>query len=83
MSVIAEHAWDLAALSKARMEGRLEEALAAGAGPRDRPRDEARGDTWGPRRTQSGHPLLAGTVSPKSGRPVRKLWHSSGGSAGW
>jgi error-prone DNA polymerase len=55
VSVIAEHAWDLAALSHARTRGRLPEALEAGAGP---------GDPW--------HP-----------GPARKLWHSSGGSAGW
>jgi len=56
-SIIAEQVWDVAALSTARNEGRLPEALAASAG-------------------QSDHP---------NGRPasVRKVWHSSGGSAGW
>jgi len=84
VSVVAEHAWDIAALSHARRDGRLTEALEAGAGPRDRTSwPEPRGDTWGPRRGSSGHPLPAVKVSPKSGRPVRKLWHASGGSAGW
>jgi error-prone DNA polymerase len=50
-SIIAEQVWDLAALSTARKEGRLLEALAGSAGP--------------------------GPV------PVRKVWHASGGSAGW
>ena len=50
-SIIAEQVWDLAALSRARREGRLAEALAGSAGP--------------------------------SGGPSRKLWHASGGSAGW
>ncbi|CAN5171253.1 DNA polymerase III subunit alpha [soil metagenome] len=50
-SIIAEQVWDLAALSRARNEGRLTEALTGSAGP------------WGV--------------------PTRKLWHASGGSAGW
>jgi error-prone DNA polymerase len=53
VSVVAEDVWDLVALHRARREGRLEEALAAGR--------------------SSGAP--AG--------PPRKLWHASGGSAGW
>jgi error-prone DNA polymerase len=52
VSVIAEDVWDLVALHRARREGRLAEALAAGGGA----------------------PL---------GRAPRKLWHASGGSAGW
>jgi error-prone DNA polymerase len=50
-SIIAEQVWDLAALSRARGEGRLTEALAGSVG--------------------------------SSGAPARKLWHASGGSAGW
>lgn len=52
VSVIAEDVWDLLALHRARREGRLAEALAAGGGA----------------------PL---------GHAPRKLWHASGGSAGW
>jgi error-prone DNA polymerase len=52
-SIIAEQVWDVAALSLARKEGRLADAMAGSAGP------------------GSGH------------APARKLWHSSGGSAGW
>jgi error-prone DNA polymerase len=51
VSIIAEDAWDLTALHRARREGRLGEALALPA----------------------PHPGLA----------PRKLWHASGGSAGW
>ena len=53
VSIIAEHVWDIAALSNARKEGRLPEAMADAAGPGPMP------------------------------APVRKLWHASGGSAGW
>jgi error-prone DNA polymerase len=53
VSIIAEHVWDIAALSNARKEGRLPEAMAGAAGPGPTP------------------------------APVRKLWHASGGSAGW
>ena len=51
VSIVAEQAWDVAALSFARREGRLHEALAGSAGP--------------------------------APTPTRKLWHASGGSAGW
>jgi error-prone DNA polymerase len=51
VSIIAEDVWDLAALQRARREGRLEEALA--------------------------------DHGPSTGPPPRKLWHASGGSAGW
>jgi error-prone DNA polymerase len=51
VSIIAEEAWDLAALHRARAEGHLREALE--------------------------EPGRAG------GLPPRKLWHASGGSAGW
>lgn len=51
VSIIAEDAWDLAALQQARRAGRLDEAIAA--------------------------------HRPFSGLPPRKLWHASGGSAGW
>jgi error-prone DNA polymerase len=57
VSVVAEDVWDLVALHRARREGRLAEALAAGGRP------------------------VAGV--PPSARPPRKLWHASGGSAGW
>jgi error-prone DNA polymerase len=81
VSVIAEHAWDIATLSQARKEGRLEEALAAGAGPEDRPPDEPRRT---PVRLPSGHPAPGGSADPfHTSKPGRKLWHSSGGSAGW
>jgi error-prone DNA polymerase len=50
VSIIAEDAWDLAALHRARKEGDLARAVAE---PRS------------------------------SGPPPRKLWHASGGSAGW
>ncbi len=53
VSIIAEEVWDLAALGRARREGRLAEALAGGAGP------------------------------PEARPSPRKLWHASGGSAGW
>jgi error-prone DNA polymerase len=53
-SVVVERAWDLAELNRARLDGRLAEALAASPGP-----------------------------PPEEGaRPIRKLWHASGGSAG-
>ncbi len=52
VSVIAEDVWDLLALHRARREGRLAEALAAGGGA-------------------------------PAARAPRKLWHASGGSAGW
>jgi error-prone DNA polymerase len=98
VSVIAEGAWDLAVLSKARAEGRLSEALRAGAPPADQRLPER--PLWGVRRGPSGHllPEGDGEISSPSpaplGRfvqeghgmaargPVRKLWHSSGGSAG-
>jgi error-prone DNA polymerase len=50
VSIIAEDAWDLAALHRARKDGDLAQAVAE---PRS------------------------------SGPPPRKLWHASGGSAGW
>jgi error-prone DNA polymerase len=56
-SIIAEQVWDVAALSAARKEGGLPEALAASAGQSKQANER-----------------------PAS---VRKVWHSSGGSAGW
>jgi hypothetical protein len=50
VSIIAEDAWDLAALHRARKEGDLARAM---------------------------------TEPRSSGPPPRKLWHASGGSAGW
>jgi error-prone DNA polymerase len=55
-SIVAEQAWDVAALASARREGRLLEALADSAGSDGR---------------------FAAPV------PTRKIWHASGGSAGW
>jgi error-prone DNA polymerase len=99
VSVIAEGAWDLAALSRARGEGRLVEVLRAGAPPPEQPAGPR--PPWGVRRGPSGHPLADGDgedsspdrtglgelVLPGHGMaargPGRKLWHSSGGSAGW
>jgi error-prone DNA polymerase len=53
VSIIAEEVWDLAALARARQEGRLAEFMVAAA---------------------------SGEKVP----PIpRKLWHASGGSAGW
>jgi error-prone DNA polymerase len=53
VSIVADEVWDLAALARARREGRLAEVMAASA---------------------SGN-----GASPTP----RKLWHASGGSAGW
>ena len=53
VSIIAEEVWDLAALARARREGRLEEFMVASA---------------------------SGNGTPPT---PRKLWHASGGSAGW
>ena len=53
VSIIAEEVWDLAALARARREGRLAEFMAASA-------------------SGNGAPPIP-----------RKLWHASGGSAGW
>ncbi len=100
VSVIAEGVWDLAALSQARAEGRLSEALRRGGPPSDPPTED-HGPRWGVRRGPSGHPItddetaepsveragLGALVPPGHGMaargPTRKLWHSSGGSAGW
>jgi error-prone DNA polymerase len=51
VSIIAEDAWELTALQRARRDGTLADALAGGS--------------------------LEGQAAP------RKLWHASGGSAGW
>jgi len=99
VSVIAEGAWDLAALSRARAEGHLLEALRAGGPPGGPSIPEPRG-TWDVRRGPSGHPIASdddaepsrappglGALVPAghgmaARGPTRKLWHSSGGSAG-
>jgi error-prone DNA polymerase len=84
-SIIAEQVWDLTVLQRARGEGRLVEALTEGSSvgadfgivPEDRRkrRPEApAGDGLGGL-ALPGHGMAA--------RPARKLWHSSGGSAGW
>ncbi|MGH2692930.1 MAG: DNA polymerase III subunit alpha [Actinomycetota bacterium] len=70
VSIIAEAVWDLVSLARARREGRLLEAMAE-----DAPPDLAR---W--------KGLAGGYAAPKGkGREEapRKLWHASGGSAGW
>jgi error-prone DNA polymerase len=70
VSIIAEAVWDLVPLAKARREGRLLEAMAE-----DAPTDLAR---W--------KGLSGGYAAPKGkGREEapKKLWHASGGSAGW
>jgi error-prone DNA polymerase len=58
VSIVAEDVYDLAALRRARIEGRLAEALGV--------------------ETPAG-----GRGSATDGGPPRKLWHASGGSAGW
>ncbi|MGH2711633.1 MAG: OB-fold nucleic acid binding domain-containing protein, partial [Actinomycetota bacterium] len=70
VSVVAEAVWDLVPLAQARREGRLLEAMAE-----DAPTDLAR---W--------KGLAGGYAAPNGkGREEapRKLWHASGGSAGW
>ena len=70
VSVVAEAVWDLVTLARARREGRLLESMAE-----DAPSDLAR---W--------KGLSGGYAAPKgSGREEapKKLWHASGGSAGW
>jgi error-prone DNA polymerase len=51
VSIVAEDAWELTALQRARRDGTLGEALAGRTG--------------------------------EAQAPPRKLWHASGGSAGW
>jgi hypothetical protein len=69
-SLVAERVWDLAALAKARREGRLAEVFA------DSPADPA-GRT-GSAIAAAVPPLLHGIAVA----PTRKVWHASGGSAG-
>jgi error-prone DNA polymerase len=71
VSIAAEEVWDLATLAVARREGRLLDAM-AGSAPPDAPRWRGRpsGDSRYPR-------------SGDDRREPRKLWHASGGSAGW
>ena len=54
VSIVAEDVYDLVALRRARIEGRLAEALG-----------------------------LQAPSGGTAGEPPRKLWHASGGSAGW
>ena len=70
-SVVAERVWDLTALAQARREDRLTEALAEGG-----PSEEAEAAM------ATG---FGAFVSPPHGiaaRPIPKVWHASGGSAG-
>jgi error-prone DNA polymerase len=69
-SLVAERVWDLAALAKARREGRLAEVFA------ESPADPA-GRT-GSAIAAAVPPLLHGIAVA----PTRKVWHASGGSAG-
>lgn len=64
-SIIAEEAWDLVALNRARRQGRLAAAMAEGRPP--------------PARPEAGRPPRR----PAPEDSPRKLWHASGGSAGW
>jgi error-prone DNA polymerase len=72
-SLVAERVWDLTTLSAAKKAGRLSEVLGHG-GPR----------APDPSVSEERHDL--GTLVPPphgiAAPPVRKVWHSSGGSAG-
>jgi error-prone DNA polymerase len=99
VSVIAEGVWDLAVLSKARAEGQLAEALRLGGPPPGHasadhrvPWGPRRGPSGHPVPDDAEQPPgdrsgLGGLVPQGHGMaargPGRKLWHSSGGSAGW
>lgn len=72
-SLVAERVWDLTVLSQALRDGRLHEALAEGGpGPQTRGSQRAVGGAG------AFVPQPHGIAAP----PVRKVWHSSGGSAG-
>jgi error-prone DNA polymerase len=77
VSVVAERAWDLAVLSTARRDGRLAQALAEG-GPV--PDQEAR--PAGRPEAPAGMGALVPEGHGMAARPLPKLWHASGGSAG-
>jgi error-prone DNA polymerase len=72
VSVVAEAVWDLVHLAAARREGRLLEAMAEEA-------PTAVGG-WKP---GAGYPALQGNANGRNEETPRKLWHASGGSAGW
>ncbi|MDQ4004880.1 MAG: DNA polymerase III subunit alpha, partial [Actinomycetota bacterium] len=73
VSIAADEVWDLVTLAAARREGRLLDAM-AGEAPPQAPR-------WKVRPTgASGYPRRRGGEKRKE---PRKLWHASGGSAGW
>jgi error-prone DNA polymerase len=68
-SLVAERVWDLTDLSRARAEGRLDQALSVGG-----PHPTSRASTGAGKFVPEPH----GIAAPG----VRKVWHSSGGSAG-
>jgi error-prone DNA polymerase len=75
VSVAAEDVWDLVTLAAARREGRLLDAM-EGEAPPEAPR-------WKNRPTgATGYPRPQGDGNDERKEP-RKLWHASGGSAGW
>jgi error-prone DNA polymerase len=72
VSIAADEVWDLAELAVARRDGRLLDAM-SGAAPPVAPRWRARP------RGPTGYPRPQG----EQRKEPRKLWHASGGSAGW
>jgi error-prone DNA polymerase len=84
-SIIAEQVWDLAALSSARREGHLADALASSAGvqggstPSER---RERRDVRTPWLVRDPSKTEREGGDTGSAPPPRKLWHASGGSAG-
>jgi error-prone DNA polymerase len=73
VSIAADEVWDLAELAAARRDGRLLDAMAGDPAP-ETPRWRARPAGSG------GYPRPQGSEQRKE---PRKLWHASGGSAGW
>ncbi|MGH2685380.1 MAG: OB-fold nucleic acid binding domain-containing protein, partial [Actinomycetota bacterium] len=74
VSIAADEIWDLVTLAAARREGRLLDAM-AGEAPPEAPRWKV-----GPAGA-SGYPRPQGANEGR--KEPRKLWHASGGSAGW
>jgi error-prone DNA polymerase len=70
-SVVAERVWDLTALAQARREDHLTEALAEGG-----PSEEAEAVT------PNGFGAFVPPPHGIAARPIPKVWHASGGSAG-
>ena len=75
VSIVADEVWDLVTLAAARREGRLLDAM-EGEAPPEAPRWKSRPEG------ASGYPRPGGTGGEDRKEP-RKLWHASGGSAGW